>query len=487
MIAQVRTLSLMLLLAVLVAVPAQAREWIRVATPHFEIYSDGYPFETQRWAKKLEWFDTILRRETGVAQGGAVGEPLTVYLLEDGKAVQELVGRKYMVGVYVQTAEGPFLIANRRPGYRREELSGQATLFHEYAHHFMYRHAAAAYPAWYREGFAEYVSTVAFDMDRHYTFGAPSWHRLKQLERRDVPIETLLTAEVDEIEAKQRSNFYAWSWLLTHMLKSDPARARQLDAYLAAFAKGASPKQAASAFGDLAALETQLREYARGTLPYRKSRAPLGDTADTQAETLSLVASRLAELRLQRRVGSDKNAVVEPLEQLAAGHTDKPEVLYELAAARAGSSFVNLPQIEAALARVQELSPGHADAAVLQAQVAMRKTDRAGQDWDAIRQRLSDAIARDPTHAMAHAELFRSYLAQKRRPSPAAYAAIAQAFALQPESVRIRTLYATSLGLRGRFAEARDLLAVLTTDPHRAAQGKRAMATLERMERAARQ
>ncbi|MEZ5743824.1 MAG: hypothetical protein R3D89_08870 [Sphingomonadaceae bacterium] len=490
-----RHLLLAILLSLWLAVPAQAREWLRAETPHFTIYSDGYPMELERWAKKLEWFDQILRREIGAKSARPVGEPLTVYLLEDAKAVQQVTGQRYLAGIYYQSSEGPFLIANRKPGYRKEELSGQATLFHEYAHHFMYRNSTAAYPAWYREGFAEYVSTVAFDIDRHYTFGAPTYHRLKQLKKRDVAVNTLLNSEVDDIEAKHRANFYAWSWLLTHLLKSDPARPRQLDAYLAAFARGASPEQAAQVFGDLDALEQQLRTYAETDLLYRRSREPLGETPEVKAEALGPVGSQLLELHLARQVGQSPDEALGALRQLAAAHPGNADVLAELAAlelrmALATRDLTLLDEADAAIDRALATDPAHPVASVLKAQSAMQRSritgGKAAIDWRAIRQRLVNALRADPDNALAMAELFRTHLSERSRPSPFAYAAIERAFALQPETGRIRTLYAISLGLRGRFDEAKALAQVLVSDPHRTVQGTRALATLRRMEAASR-
>lgn len=59
------------------------------------------------------------------------------------------------------------------------------TLLHEYVLHFMFQDTRAAYPAWYVEGFAEYLSTATFaegamsvgtpDKGRACTLGLAGW------------------------------------------------------------------------------------------------------------------------------------------------------------------------------------------------------------------------------------------------------------------------------------------------------------------------
>ncbi len=88
------------------------------------------------------------------------GSPLTIYLLDEGEDVERLTGRENIQGLYSPSSEGSYLIASRAPGYYKERLSGQRVLFHEYTHHFMYRHFNSAWPVWYREGFAEYAERV---------------------------------------------------------------------------------------------------------------------------------------------------------------------------------------------------------------------------------------------------------------------------------------------------------------------------------------
>lgn len=191
--------AFLLALLWLVSAPAQARQWVRAEMPGVVLYSDGYPHELQRWALKLRLFDALLRQQFNLTEPDAdTGSPLTIYLLEEGKDVETLTGLKNIQGLYSPSSEGSFLIASRAPGYQKEQLSGQITLFHEYTHHFMYRHFTSAWPSWYREGFAEYASAATFDADWKATVGQPNWPRMKHLDGKPMPLATVLTASVDD-------------------------------------------------------------------------------------------------------------------------------------------------------------------------------------------------------------------------------------------------------------------------------------------------
>ena len=292
-----------LCLSLVLTLPASAAEWLRADTPNFVIYSDGYPHEVTRWAKRVEMLDALLRVRFD-KPGPRKGTKLTIYMVENSNAVERLTGRKNLHGLYSPSSEGSFAITHRKLAYYDNQLSGQMTLFHEYAHHFMFRNFPSAYPAWYREGFAEFVSTVEFDIDGAATFGLPSGYRAKHLRKSPPPMEKLLLADVGNIKPKVRAPFYAWSWLLVHMLNSDPARAAQLRDYLARFAAGAGPEQAAGAFGDLHALERSLEAYSKQRPQALEKYPPIA--AETEIKVTALGPSALSWLSWALNEGLEK-------------------------------------------------------------------------------------------------------------------------------------------------------------------------------------
>jgi hypothetical protein len=487
--------SLLLAVACMASLPAQARDWVRAEAQGVIILADGYPHEVERWTRKVEAIDALLRQELGVGdRPEEPGSALTIYLLEDEQAVERLTGRENLHGLYSPSSEGSYLIASRAPGYDRARLSGEMTLFHEYAHHFMYRHFAAAYPAWYREGFAEYIGAVSLDADWNARLGAPAWPRLKALEGKPLPLATILTASVDDLPPGDRARFYARSWKLVHMLEASGEDRHRLARYLRLFSQGRDSLEAAqSAFGDLGVLEKRLHAHLPD--PRGGRRISLASAGQRQRAAIALdpLASRLAEMRLARLAGADRKASVAQLEAFASDNPGSAEARRELALAL--RTAAGGKRQRALLDRAQ----AHADAAVALAPDDLRSIAVAAdiafarlsaspggqspQAWDAARASLAAAIGRDARDPYALATWFRSFIAEPRLPPPpAAHAAMARALALQPESYEIRFLDIYAKAMQGRLAEARTAARALASDPHAAGMGKRALAMLDRLE-----
>lgn len=280
--------ALLAIFALALPTGAQAETWYRAESHHFVIYSKGSQKSVDDLAHKVEQFDALLRR---LFRKEPEQQPnrLTIYLLADANAVDDLVGpgRDYLAGFYRASASGSFAVANRERGYSASDLDGQTVLFHEYAHHFMYRNFPVPAPAWFSEGFAEYASTAEFARDGSFEYGKLLLHRGHSLlSGPKIPIRKLLTEQpsgsIDEVSA-----FYGWSWALTHMFYRSNDRGDQISRYLAALAGGAEPLAAAETqFGDLNALENQLQKYVRGRMTYSSSDKPLAYLSDIKTAPL---------------------------------------------------------------------------------------------------------------------------------------------------------------------------------------------------------
>lgn len=473
-----RVASVLLALCVLLAAPVQARQWVRAELPGVVLYSDGYPHETQRWALRLRLFDALLRQTLAVpASEAEAGSPLTVYLLNEGKDVERLTGRKNLSGLYSPSIEGSFLIASRAPGYYRETLSGQSVLFHEYAHHFMYRHFTSAWPAWYREGLAEYAGTVTFDVDRIARVGQPNWPRMKYLGGKPMPLETILTASVSDFPPGERARFYAWSWKLVYLLNASPGDREALQRYLRLFANGTPPLDAArAAFGDIGALEARLHALVPDPHGGRDIALAEASGENFAVSALDPQASRLVDLRLERLAGGDSKRALAGLRALVASDPANAEARRELALALLPDS---LNEAREQALRAVSLAPGDTRLQAVWADMAMRriKADPASTpaDWDRLRAMLAKAVGPETRDPYALSLLFRSYLAEPRPAPPAAHAAMDRALALQPESYEVRLLAVYSLAMRGRLDEARRTAEILASDPHSGTLGKRAL------------
>lgn len=486
--------SLALALILGLSTPAMAREWLRATLPGIMIYSDGKPHDLSLWALKIELFDALLQKRYGNGSDDQ-GSPLTIYLLENGNAVSKQGGRKNLTGFYSSSSEGSFAVASRQPEYYPNRLSGQMSLFHEYAHHFMYRHFVSAYPAWYREGFAEYTSTTRFDADWRPTVAIPAFHRYSELRKSPPSLEKILTASVEDFKPDEKARFYAWSWKLVYMLNADSNRKEQLDRYLQLFAGGADSLTAATvSFGNLKQLEGELRGYVAPASGISLTDPVLSDRELVTVETLDPVESRLVDLHLDRRLKVMPAQTTEGLQALAAAYPERVDVLLELALAQKVQGLAGDPNAlrmaEATAAKAMVLAPDNARTAAVWADLTIRRMKgnpaTRTTEWDATQRRLSIAIKRDPDDPYALMTYFRAYAEHPKQPSAGAHEAIARALTLQPESYHIRMLAAFSLALQKRFAEAKAIVRILASDPHAAEMGKRALASLERAEANAR-
>ena len=156
----------------LIASPVQA-EFRRAETDNFIIYAETTDEILSAYARNLERFDALLRHYTGASP--EVSEvKFTIYLVENHRELQRRMGGSgYIGGIYIADMRGP---------YAALPLRSSSVLLHEYVHHFMLRHAPAAYPRWYREGFAEFFSTVIFDEEGHAQLGRFPSRRSYELE-----------------------------------------------------------------------------------------------------------------------------------------------------------------------------------------------------------------------------------------------------------------------------------------------------------------
>lgn len=230
-----RLLACCFIMAALFAPAAARAGWLEAETPHFRLYSDGREDSLRRFAAMVEDYDGVLRMMTNTT-APASPVKLDIYMVRSAGDLRKVRP--------VNPGTAGFYSAN--PGYiaafavRNDNLgiSGDEVLFHEYAHHFMWQYYPAAYPAWYVEGFAEFMMTTnitdrlvevgRFNDNRVYWLVAGSW----------LPIEKVLDGDIGELSRKEAGMFYSQSWLIVHWAFADPKRSEAMQRYLRALSKG---------------------------------------------------------------------------------------------------------------------------------------------------------------------------------------------------------------------------------------------------------
>jgi hypothetical protein len=479
-------------------IPAAAQaKWLRAETPNFVVYSTGSDKELRRFATNLERFHAMAQFAFKVDSTPNPNK-LTVYFLGTQEAVAKLAGDKsgMVAGFYSARDEGSFAVANRSKADNMFDLGGMTVLFHEYTHHFMFRHFSYSYPSWYVEGFAEYLSTATFEDKGSWTVGKPAYHRAYSLlEGPKVPIERLLFSKVSDLKPGEMGPFYGRSWLLVHMLNMKPEYKGKLKIYFEAIAAGKTHREAATtAFGDLAALDKALDRYLESKISYLGSDKPVAADTIVTVTPLSDLAGQVIAIKMDRLRGGLDAKGMAALAALAAANPGDAEVWYELAKAKhQDSEFkedkaarkAQAAEAEGAVDKALAINPNHARANVLKAQILFARLEDARDSnasrWSAARMYLITANKNATEDPLVLLTWFDSFGMQGRTPGKVARDGLLKAFELAPEVIEIRVKLAFDLASQGKFDEALGLVEFLAQHPHYSAQGQELVEQIKKM------
>ncbi|SFG05858.1 hypothetical protein SAMN05518801_106189 [Novosphingobium sp. CF614] len=502
-------LGLALLWTLLSSAPATATGWNKAESNNFVIYSDGPAATLKEFAETLERFDTLLRALLNTPQEDHPSR-LTVYLLDTSSDIGTLVGNQSVAGFYHPDIAGSYVVASRLQT-SRYEAGGLPVLFHEYGHHFMFRHFEDIAPLWYQEGFAEFVSTVDFTRDGIWTIGKVDDIRAYDVMHGNISIEELLGLIDEKPSTDDVSMIYARGWLLVHMLNFDQSRQGQLIDYLQRFRRGQNLKEAAAAFGNLKKLDADLRKYAVGRVPFRRANTPLVYSGEIRIVPLDDIDSRLAALSLNIRIARLADSALEELRTLAQRYPEAPRVIRDAAIAEtdrvlgvkkafvsssddnksddlAESESKDLARVEAFVDHALEISPREPSLHLAKARLMLHSLNqRQGttQEWSQVRREIAAANNIDPNDPQALYLYYQSYAQERIVPPASAQAALGRAYELIPEVNEVRIAYALDLANQHHFAEAISVMTVLANNPHASSGAKKILAAIEQMEQSA--
>lgn len=455
---------------------AQDGRWLRAESPGFIVYSTNSEARVRGVAEDLESFDALLRRMTETTAERSPTK-LEIYLFNGPGQYQEAFpGDSSMVrGRY---AARPDIIAAYAIFRDREGLDAQEILFHEYAHHFMYQHFANLYPAWYVEGFAEFVATTEFEEGR-IVIGQASEARAGWLLAGSwLPMERLIEGMPRDSEDIAR--FYAQSWLFVHYIFNTEGMLGKFRAYLRALRLGATPAEAfQTGFGvSPSEMQSTLRTYMRGNPHALALTRPVAVERQGVAITrLPASANDLLPLTTRIRRGwiedEEAAALLARMRRIAGTPLD-PFAILALAEAE-----VNYGDIAAARALLEPYIAAHADDA--QAQYLMgrsywREAEEAEErdDLEArntaranARRHYSRAFRANGNHVPTLFRYAQTFVGETLDESGAnALNALLLARQLAPQVSDITFMAADWLLAANRPAEAIPMLRVIAYNPH---------------------
>lgn len=473
-----RAFRIWLFIASLLAAAAPAHaEWWEAKTEHFIVYSQSPAKDARAYAERLERFDQALRSLQGVVEQEPLSDTqrLTVFRFGDIGDIETLARREGVAGFYIPRAAGPvaFVPAKNAIGktslYRDPEIDAQTVFFHEYAHHFMYRHFTAAYPSWYREAFAEVNSTIELQDDGSFKLGSPPQSRASAL------LGGLNYSIKRMLLTSNRPNFedvyarYTYGWLLTHYLTFGGTRTGQLQKYLRAINAGTDAATAArQAFGDLDQLESEVIRY-KGRNRYPGAIVRPGSLPKPNVAMRKLGRDEEAIMRVRARSarGVDKKTskdVAADARAVAAKYTGSLAV--QVALAEAEFDAERFDEAERAADAALAIDPRSGKALLYKGLVYLKRSKADPRHYATARSWFGKASRVDPGDP---SPLYNYYLTYKQAGAPPPQLAVQgleRAFEIAPYDAGLRVLTARQLLIDRKGALARQVLLPVAHSPH---------------------
>ena len=456
-----------------IAQPAAA-EWLKASSRHFTIYSDTNAAGITALATRLERVDGALRHIYSMKDTEEAGaNPVTVYVVQDTAAIRRLAGSGGVGGFYLGRADGAVAFTPRRgEGSGPGALNPQIVLFHEYAHHFLLAQSAAALPAWYSEGYAEFAATAKVE-ERSVVIGGGAQHRAWGLFAADQLSLEMLFAPPARMTSQQRDQLYGRGWLLTHYLTFDAGRQASFRRYIVALNSGVPPLKAATdAFGDLKELDRALRKYLHArTLPAAVIPADRLPAVKVDVRPLTPGERALIDMRMTSTRGVNAK-VAGPLytRALKAAQPYAGDPVAQGWLAEMAYDAGRDDEAEAAADRALAADPKSVQALLYKGRVHLRRAATARTTdpriWKEARSWVVKANRVDPNGASALQLFYDSFGMEGAKPSASAVAGLHRALELAPQDEALRFRSATQHLTDNQVADAKRALRPLAFDPH---------------------
>jgi len=456
-----------------VALPAHA-DWVEASSDHFVIYGDQDETTARRFAEKLERFHDAMAYVYKKPQSKpGPSNRVTIFVVSSSAKVREILGNKdrWLGAVYIPRAGACIALI---PTLSGSSDFGQASLFHEYAHHFMHGSLTArAYPRWFMEGFAEFFASVRFEKDGNVLLGAPANYRGAELAYApEVPIRTLLDFDGGRKEKKSYDSFYGQSWVLFHYLQMAPERAGQLAQYQSQLATGHPALESAeAALGDLDRLERDMDAYVkRRKLSAMVVPATAIDIGVIQVRGLRRGEAAMMPTMIESKAGVDREEalqLVPEARKVAALYPDDTAVLSALAEAEfdAGNDDAAVAAADRAIA----IDPKQINAHIQKGYAMARKVETGvlpKESWKDVRQQFIKANSVENDHPIPLVQFYLTYRKQGIPPTKNAIDGVEWALTLAPFDDSLRWLVAQQLVEDKRYKDALTTLGPLAYSPH---------------------
>jgi len=240
------------------------QKWIEVSTANFRIRSTLSKRKTTKLIRDLHLLRTAVPLFTNVKRVDST-IPTNILAIKRAADFETLGINRDYVGWFRSRLRNNTILIRDTP-----HMDETAVIIHEYVHFLMRNHSGLAYPRWYDEGFAEYLSGMTFSRDSFEVGAAPQQRVYGILDSRWLsPTQLLDPDEYQKLNKGEKQRFYAQSWALVHFLLNRSDRkskhGEDMRAYLDLVSSGSDEVEAfESAFGIPAKkLPAKLKSYLR--------------------------------------------------------------------------------------------------------------------------------------------------------------------------------------------------------------------------------
>ncbi|MCR9179363.1 MAG: DUF1570 domain-containing protein [Erythrobacteraceae bacterium] len=453
--------------------------WHEASSDNFVIYADEKPAALQRYAENLERYHAAMAALLGRRlDPPSPSNRVVIFAVGDQRDIRRLSdsGSRSIAGFYIPRAGGSraFVQDLRNDGDGDYPSFSTIVLLHEYAHHFLIASSNFAMPRWLNEGAAEFFAAASFQRDGSVMIGRVAQHRAGEiLFGNRMTVRDLFEADLrsDEERGKRDNAFYGYSWLLYHYLTFSEERAEQLRQYQRNLIAGMDALAAGeAAFGDLAALDRELKAYTRKRLktfrlpPERLQIGAVRIRALPQGEAAMMPII----MRSQRGVDADAAAqLLVEARRLALRYPDDPGVLTALAEVEydAGHDAEAIAAADRAIA----LDPMRANAYLQKGYALFRQADAADDPPAAYAAAMApfEALNRiENDHPIPLVYFYQSFIRKGEQPNETARAALERAAQLAPFDLGLKFNAGLMLLGEGKIGIARTFLQPVAVNPH---------------------
>jgi hypothetical protein len=301
-----RMVALGLLSSLALAAEPRVGKMVAYELPEYTIYTTRSASQARNYANELAKFRATLEKLLGKR---AVNSHMPTHLVILGRSAWEkyLQPRQNIAGWFQPGRFANFIVMNGEA----EGIEGLHLIFHEYTHYYLSSQFAGEYPPWFNEGLAELMGYSKFDKGMAIIM-IPQQQVFTTREGTWIPFERLIRVDQtspEYISHKLADNFYAQSWLTLHYgLIENRAFGKQMMEYIGLLNRLVPREEAArQAFGDLDAIDAQLRKHSRssnmhsggvGLESMSEVELPAGKPME-ELDALALVAELMIETRTQ--------------------------------------------------------------------------------------------------------------------------------------------------------------------------------------------